>query len=820
MDVGSAAFMAAAGSAAIGLAALLWAIRVTDGARGALALAKERIRELEDKLARADAILGSHPGVVLVWEEAQPPRDDTDWGAPRLYGAPLALASLLRFSDATASADSGVRIVQGLSNFEAQDATGATTRLANAVARLRRDGAPFSLTVSTPTGVFIEVDGRTAGARVIVWILDASVRGVEESGARGRLEEARQVIARDPAAFLEMLSGSPFMAWRVNAALKLEWANGAYLEALEQKALEHAIDRNLSLDAAAADQAKRVIETGERIDEVRYTVIKGERRALRIAMGPVGGGAAAVAVDITEGEAARDALTRQAKAHDETLNHLAEGVAVFGADKRLVFHNRAFEEMWELDPAFLMERPSHAAWLDHLKEKRRLPAHANYPEWRAGELALYQELDNLPEALWVLPDGRTLRVARQRHPLGGLLVVFSDITNELTLRSQYNALVAVQRAALDKLYEAVAVFGLDGRLKLRNAAFEAIWQLSPDAPETDAPFDTVIEAVEGLFHDRGVWAQIRARITDPSPQARQEFSGEMRRSDGSVLIFVTRPLPDGQTLVAFLDISAARRVEEALRDRAEAFEAADRLKTEFVQNVSHQLRNPLNGVLLGMDMLSRELFGPLNERQQDHVTGMLGAAQDLDKLIENILELAVVEAGEAELDLSSVDLYGVIDEAAATAMTKAEDAEVRVEIECDPKIGAIEADQKRVRQILFNLVSNAMRHTKAGGSVTIGANRSETGATLFVSDTGGGIPVEQQAIVFDKFQSPDKSGAGLGLALVRSFVDLHGGWVALSSEPGQGTTVTCHFPIVAPAAVSPPTAPPAPKTTRSRKKAA
>ncbi|MBL8549542.1 MAG: PAS-domain containing protein [Hyphomonadaceae bacterium] len=790
-----AAYLAAAGSAAIGIAALLWALRVTDGARGAMARFKDRAHELEDKLARADAIFGAHPGVVLIWEEPQGPRDEGDWGDPRLYGSPLALASLLRFSDSAVAAEAQVRILQGLSGFEAQDATGGYTRLATAVARLRREGAPFSLRISTPGGVFIEVDGRTAGARAVVWILDASVRGVEESGARGRLEEARQVIARDPAAFLEMLSAAPFLAWRVSGAGKLEWANAAYLEALEAKSLDQAIARNLALDTASNEQARRVIDSGQTNEEVRYSVIRGERRALRIVMAPVAGGAAGVAIDVTEGETARDALSRQATAHDETLNHLAEGVAVFGPDKRLVFHNRAFAEIWGLEPSFLADRPSHAALLDHLKEKRKLPAHANYAEWRADELALYQEVADLPEALWVLPEGRTLRIARQRHPLGGLLLVFSDITNELALRTRYNALVAVQKAAIENLHEAVAVFGLDGKLKLRNSAFKAMWELEDELPETDVPFDQLVEACEKLFHDRTVWAKIRARITDPSPEARQEYRGDMRRSDGSQLTFTTRPLPDGQTLVAFLDVTAAKRVEGALRDRAEAFEAADRLKTEFVQNVSYQLRNPLHGVLFSAEMLQAKLFGPLNDRQDEQVGAILEATRELEKLISNILDVAMVEAGEVELELSDVDVFAALTEAAQFAHSKAGDSEVRVVVEADPSIGALYADEKRVKQILFNLVSNAMRHSERGGIVTLTGERLDGVMRLKVSDTGAGIPYDEQARAFDAFRTGDHHGAGLGLALVRSFVDLHGGWVALESEPGRGTVVTVHLPV-------------------------
>ncbi|MGE0597420.1 MAG: PAS-domain containing protein [Hyphomonadaceae bacterium] len=794
LDGGFAAWIVAAGAAALGIASLLWALRVTDGARGGIEAWRRRTRELEDKLAVADSVFGAHPGVVLIWEEAVTGQNEGEWGAPRIYGSPLALASLLRFSDSAVAADPAVRILQGLSLFDAQDATGGVTRLAPALQRLRREGAAFSMTISTPDGVFVEIDGRTAGARAVAWIIDASVRGVEEGGARGRIEEARQVIARDPAAFLEMMNQAPFMAWRVSGALRLEWANPVYLQALEAKSLEQAIGRNLQLDQAAADMARKAIDTGESVEETRSAVVGGQLRTLRLQMSPVAGGAAGLAIDVTEAEEAHEQLARQQRAHDETLNHLAEGVAVFDAQKRLVFHNRAFEAMWQLDPGFLQDRPSHAAWLDHLKEKRKLPAHANYAEWRAGELALYQEVAELPQDLWLVPDGRMLRIARQRHPGGGLLLVFSDITDEVSLRSNYDALMQTQKAALDKLHEAIVVFGLDGRLKLSNAAFAAMWKLDAPALEQDAPFDKVIEACQPLFHDRATWSQVRARITDPSPEARTEFRGEMRRSDETVLKFLTRPLPDGATLVAFQDITADRRVEDALRDRAEAFEAADKLKTQFVENVSYQLRNPLQAIHGNAEMLHHRLFGPLNDRQVEQVASIIEASGNLSKLIDNILDVAMVEAGNVQLDLGPMDVYDTLVESVQMAASKARDTEVPIRVKCDPKIGAIEADQKRITQVIVNLLANALRHTERGDTITAGAERLDGVVRIWVQDTGKGMPLEAQARAFDSFSSGDRRGAGLGLALVRSFVEMHGGWVALTSEPGRGATVTCHLP--------------------------
>lgn len=808
MDGGFASLLVAGGSASIAIAALLWALRVTDGARGGVDAWKKRARELEDKIAWADAIFGAHPGVVLIWEDALTNPGEGDWGKPRIYGSPLALASLLRFSDAAVAAEPAVRILQGLSVFDGTDATGAMTRLSPSITRLRRDGAAFSLKISTPDGVYVEIDGRTAGSRAVAWILDASVRGVEEGAAGGRIGSGgHEVIARDPAAFLEMWNGAPFMAWRVNGALKLEWANPNYMAALEAKSLDQALARNLQLDQGAMDLARKAIELGEAVEETRSAVVGGQLRTLRLRMSPVAGGAAGIAIDVTESEASRDQLAKQQRAYDETLNHLAEGIAVFDSGKRLVFYNRAFEAMWGLEPAFLADKPVHAAWLDHLKEKRKLPAHANYAEWRARELALYQEHTNLPEDLWVLPDSRMLRVARQPHPNGGMLMIFSDITNEIALKSQYDALVQTQKAALDKLHEGIVVFGLDGRLKLSNAAFQVMWKLDASQMENDMAFDRMVEVCQQLFHDKAEWARVRGRITDPSPEARTEYRGEMRRSDESVLKFLTRPLPDGATLVAFQDITADRRVEDALRERAEAFEQADKLKGQFVENVSYQLRNPLQAIYGNAELLQANVFGPLNDRQSEQVGSIIEASGNLSKLIDNILDVAMVEAGNVALDLSPMDIYETISESVQMAASKARDTEVPIRVKCDPAIGAINADQKRITQVIVNLLSNALRHTERGDTITVSAERLDGVVRLTVQDTGKGMAFDAQARAFDSFESGDRRGAGLGLALVRSFVEMHGGWVALQSEPGRGVTVTCHLPASAPAAGPPPTPP-------------
>lgn len=784
------------GAMAFAVAVGLWAYRLTAGARGAQVVWRRKLAEMEDRVSRADSVFGAHPGLVLVWDQAPFDEDETSWGEPRIFGSSVALASLLRFAEASDGPNPAGILMEGLADYEARSAGGEETTLRRRFHDLAQKGQPFSLTILGPSGRFLEVDGRPAGTQLVIWLSDATIRGLEESGARGRIEEARRLVSQDPMAFLDMLGRAPFPAWRMNASGRLEWVNQAYVAAVEGKALDEVLQEQIALDNTMIDQAQRATSDGEVVSDGRVVVIEGRRRALQFQVFPVSGGAAGFAIDVTEGEEAKAALKRFRRAHDETLNHMAEAVVVFDRSQRLNFYNTAFSRLFKLDDAWLNDRPAHGQFLDRMREKRLLPEQADYADWRSHELARYDQpsTEETPDELWPLPDGRTLRVARQRHPLGGLMLIFEDKTDEMALTARYNTLINVQRATLDKLHEAVAVFGANGRLQLHNNAFEDLWGFEAVELDGQPEFDAVAETCASLFADDRVWTDIKGRVTDPSPQARKQVTGEMRRSDGRVLTYLTRPLPDGATLICWDDVTDSRRIEEALRERAEALETSERIKTEFVEHVSYQLRTPLTTINGYADMLAQGFAGELSDRQREPMSAIQQAAEHLAKLVDDILDVAAIDAGQLELDLGDVDLGDVVREAAELVQARAEHHKIKLEVAVDAELGLLRADRNRLKQVSMNLLSNAIRHVRVEGHVTIGARGDADELTLWVKDDGEGIAPEKQASVFERFSRGERGGAGLGLALVKEIAELHGGWVELQSEPGKGTHVACHLP--------------------------
>ncbi len=765
MIAGPDLIIAAAVVFCIAAAVMLWALSVRRQAEGRVAAVRQRLERLEGLADATQASAEAFDSAMLTVEDG---KAQLAWGGDS-FGL---CATLLGVKEADA-------LVQPRLVVDALMSADPDHR--RRLIALFETGEHCAFQVRGDQG-FIAVDGRAAGA--CAWL-----RLQPQIASEGGLPPA--------ARFAALLDAVPQPAWVCSAGGGLIWANHAFLEATDASSIEDAVARKLAFDRAATTMIADVAKVGEPREVLRWTPVKGRRRAFRICAQPLEGGDIGVwALDVTDAEETREALKRHVEAHDETLNHLGDAVAIFSAAKKLTFHNTAFAALWGLEPAWLAEHPTHGEVLDRLRQRRRIPETADYSRWKTGELSWYEALVPAPDDLWTLPDGRTLRVVRQPHPLGGLLLLFSDITGELRLKAQYNALIQVQQATLDKLNDAVAVFGSDGRLRLHNDAFIKFWNVDEAAIEAAYDFDGVVELCVPRLHDAVFWRELKGRVTDPDPRARIAMSGETKSSDDRILAFQSRPLPDGATLIAFADITDTRRLEKAVAERTAALAEVERLKRDFVGNVSYELRTPLTTIIGYSELLDRA-GDALPERSRAHVASVRAAASQLARSIDDVLDMAQIDAGEMALDLGDVWISELLTEAAGRWQREAQGAEVKLEVNCDPDIGAIRADARRLAQSLDHLIENALMQTPCGGVVTLSARRAVSEVQIQVSDTGRGIPFHVQAHIFDRFVGRDRGGPGLGLALVKSLVELHGGWVALESEPNHGATFTCHMPETA-----------------------
>ncbi len=471
------------------------------------------------------------------------------------------------------------------------------------------------------------------------------------------------------------------------------------------------------------------------------------------------------------------------------------------------FCNSSYAELWGLDESWLAAKPTLGEILERLREQRRLPEVADFRAFKEQQLAQFRILAEPARSLIHLPDGGTFRVVVGPHGPGGLVFSYEDVSKRLALERSYNSLIAVQGETLDNLYEGVVVFTSDGRLKLANPVFAKLWSLREDNLSDEPHMADVIETMRPLLPVVDDWQahknRIIARLID-----RQPSSGRLPRSDGSVVDYANVPLPDGAILLSYLDVTDGARVEVALRQRAEALEEAGRLKSEFIANVSYEIRTPLTSIIGFADVLCGDHFGKLNKRQNEYCHSILEASQGLMSVVEDILDLATIEAGMMTLELDTVDLHCMLASVLGLIRERARRKSLKVDLDCPPGIGWLVADERRLKQVLFNLLGNAVEFTPPRGRIRLQAARQGSEVLLIVADSGIGIPERDRQRIFETFESGAAAklqdwvsrpgGAGLGLPLVKRFIELHGGRVEVKSAPGKGTTVTCRLPAEAP----------------------
>ncbi len=501
--------------------------------------------------------------------------------------------------------------------------------------------------------------------------------------------------------------------------------------------------------------------------------------------------------DAQRSEPVRAEVKPSLEARFRSFDRLATAFAVFDGAQRLTHFNQAYVDLWQLDPEWLAGHPRDGEILDRLRQARRLPEKADYRDWKKSWLAAYGT-DLQMEDQWHLPDGRTLHVVADSEGNSGVTYLYENVTERLALESRYNALIQVQRETIDTLQEGVAVFAPNGRLRLYNRAFAAIWRLNPRQLDGEPHIEEVIACCRVLYNVPEEWERIRAAVTGIVAE-RHSYEKQFDRSDGSVLACAALPLPDGGTLLTYTDVSDAKQAERALIERAEALEAADRLKTAFISHVSYELRTPLTNIIGFSELLASPLTGPLTDKQRDYLSDIRLSGRTLLSIIDDILDLATIDAGTLDLKLSPVKVREVIEQAVQGVDERLKQNQVSLDIEIEPGVDEFVADGRRVTQILYNLLSNAIGFSEEGGRIVLGCARENSMIAFTVEDQGAGIPADYQQAAFDRFESRSHGsrhrGAGLGLSIVKSLAELHGGTVRLDSAPGRGTRVTVLLPL-------------------------
>lgn len=637
----------------------------------------------------------------------------------------------------------------------------------------------------------------------VLWAMDVTDVAQSEKQTHDEITRAEKREADLRAA----LNALPFPVWMRGEALDLTWCNKSYARVVDDTAVGAVADqKELPLTGAArAELSQRVLAQRAMAKLVPqhlrgHMIVEGQRRLYELTEVPLPQDKRVIgmAQDVTKEEELQTSYERLSASQRETLEQLRTAIVMFDADMRLEFYNSAYEQLTGVSGTWMDARPKVVELIEKLRELRKIPEQADYKQYKQQWVSRFTSLLEPHEEMQYLPDGTVVRMIVVPRPMGGLLLTMEDVTSRLQLESSYNTLMAVQRETLDNLAEGIAVFGEDGRLKLSNDAFSRMWKLTELELESNPHISQLLER-KGRFFLSEEWPA-QKNILLGNALERESRKGRVERNDGTVLEYSIVPLPDGNILNAWFDITDTVKVEQALMEKNAALEEAERLKTDFLANVSYQLRTPLNAIMGFTEMLHHQYFGTLNERQLEYTSNMIEAGQRLVSLVNDILDLSTIEAGYLKLYPAEVRVRGLVEQVTHLTQEWARKQKIEMYIQCPDDV-AIFADERRMKQVLLNLISNAINYSPNGGLLTVAAAVKNKTVEISVRDTGMGIPKDDLQHVFTPFErirsrkAHRRGGAGLGLSLVKSIVQLHGGDVAIESREGVGTTVICRLPL-------------------------
>lgn len=448
----SSLVMGALGAA---LFSAIWLVRQRGNMEAETQEMRSALSDAQQRISKFEALIADKNRRIVVWESGSS-KPEFLGQLPVETGAPQQDREFLAFG----------RWMRGSSASE----------LEKSIELLRMEARSFDMVVETNRDEILEVQGRVSGGK-------AFVRFIALNNLRAELAELkieRERLTNSIMVFHSLLDAIEQPVWRRDSHGKLTWVNHAYGDAVEASTPAQAIeDGREFLGSIAREKIRAAATSTSPFHDRISTVVHGNRTMFDVVDVVVPGGSTGIAIDVSEVEAVREELKRTLKSHAETLDHLATPVAIFDGDRRLQFYNQAFVQLWGFTLPFLDQRPDNSELLDKLRSDGKLPEQLSWRSWKETALSVYQSPDTQTD-LWHLPNGQTLRVIATAHPQGGATWVFENLTEQVDLETRYNTLVQVQGETIDHLSEGVAVFGPDGRIRLSNPAFRALWGITAE----------------------------------------------------------------------------------------------------------------------------------------------------------------------------------------------------------------------------------------------------------------------------------------------------------------------------------------------------
>jgi signal transduction histidine kinase len=596
----------------------------------------------------------------------------------------------------------------------------------------------------------------------------------------------------------DILDNVPLPLWYKDTHKKLLFCNKAYANTLEttpdQAVVDQVLLKSWQQGGRTPDLTELVLKTKQRQTQQSHIVMKNERHYVEFSevLTPKGFVLGCLH-DLSQQEMLQQEIGHLGKSTHEILEVISLPVIIYNNNKQVEFFNNPYIKMFELDPSWLETKPTFSEVLEELRAKRKIPDTEDFQVYKNKQLACFNNLLAPIEDIAYYPDGRTVRMVTAPYHNGGLMITVNDITDWLTLERRYNTLLAVHRQVADNLFEGLVVFGSDHKLQLYNSAFCRMWHYNEDeltpAPHLDTIIDKIKTRIDYKHYDAS-WGnftnRIRAKIIDRS--ATKE--GRIKLHDEVVYDFSSTPLPDGSSLLTFLDVSDRYRIEKSLLERSEALELAHGIKSDYIAMIHQGIKYPLRGILLNFaDMLEKK-YGDINPKYQERVKSIWLEIDHILRFIENVNDLASIESGNTSLNIEEVNIVQVMEDVKATLLESALEKKLQISLDYhDQDAYHLQGDLKRLKQIFFNLLRNAISFAVSEELIKIHITELANEIHIEVSNAKAMIPYEDTYGASKKLKKGENIITGLGFSLIKRIATLHGGSVKLNHQ--NGTSVRC-----------------------------
>ena len=419
---------------------------------------------------------------------------------------------------------------------------------------------------------------------LVIWFKDISKNMLHIKQIQDELTQSQ----KENKFHCDILNNLSIPIWARDKNNNIFYCNNEY-----QKIVNLNNDRHLNipeLDKTSVSIAKMAKMLNQIHKEEKYIIAKSERKLFSICETPFSDNLLlGFALDQSEKETISQELQQYSATQNNLLETSSSAIAIYTADSKIKYFNQAFINLWELDENWLFTRPTHGEILEELRQKRKLPEQANFAAFKKERMKLFTHLSETYNEFMYLPDGKSLRMIVIPFALGGLLFAFEDMTSRLALERSLNSLNAVQRAMLNNLSEAIAVFGQDGRLKLYNPAYLKLFEMDAEYAANAPHISDILESKKHLFHAKDTnWESIKNDLISALYERELQRS-TLKLNNGLVIYRTVSPLPDGATLITYVNNSELVKCESSLSERNMILNDFFLFQHQFIINIAKQI---------------------------------------------------------------------------------------------------------------------------------------------------------------------------------------------------------------------------------------